>query len=261
VRKMDGVPEAVVESIVDEIERVLPQVIVNIDVSDSTLKKLEAKERFRMQRAKKEFRHPSATYQRKVDAIKHIREAQLRILSESDSFLQPETFNLLADYNAANGYTLSEVNFPHHPVGLLPGADLEIGLEGGDATGISRESGESIIDIDEDLRRRFRRDRVLREVLESINLPFKRVITENDLGIKVKVYAKTDVEDEKWEKIYYHVDLGDLEYEEKMRLWDTIDDFIRNKIEELKRDRRYRLGSSAKRLEEINRNLYVLVNL
>ena len=72
---MDGVPEAVVESIVDEIERVLPQVIVNIDVSDSTLKKLEAKERFRMQRAKKEFRHPSATYQRKVDAIKHIRKA------------------------------------------------------------------------------------------------------------------------------------------------------------------------------------------
>lgn len=54
---MNGSPEQMAYLMIEEIENELPRVVENLNIDDSTLKRMEWKERSRMSRAKKGYRY------------------------------------------------------------------------------------------------------------------------------------------------------------------------------------------------------------
>lgn len=273
------------DKIVDEVERLLPDILNQLKIDEKSIKYAERKEQFKMGRTKKKQRKASPKVIEKRDNFFFINNLKQHIgyfdgknnmktdyyrnLYISDSNIVPIEHKIL-DHNYSNGHKLS-VNDSQIIKRMMESLNYEF-LTELDKMNITKEDIPSILFFEKEiesiptikignlLKKEIKRNAILSEVIRSINTSIKDLIEKYDLEMKVYIEQKEDIEYNDWKKIYYHFSFYSESFDDKIEIWDKLDDFIRLKINEIK-SKRYRLGEKSRIVNNIEKNLYIDIDL
>ena len=114
--------------------------------------------------------------------------------------------------------------------------------------------------IDNNCRKLMKKDRIFRNIINQIVEKIEFITKDIPYKFTLDISERSDIEFRDWSKIILKFKLPNFGFNQKIELWDAIDDFIRQIISTVKREK-YRLGENARHVEFINRNLFIDVNL
>jgi hypothetical protein len=112
--------------------------------------------------------------------------------------------------------------------------------------------------IANEIQNRIVSDSLFKDVFRVIEIAIKDFITTCPFEMDFTAYFREDIEIPEWKKVVLSVNAFDLEYEQKMSLWDTIDSYVRNAIHELMETME---PSERKKIEDINKKLFIRMEL
>lgn len=112
--------------------------------------------------------------------------------------------------------------------------------------------------IDEIVQEKITSDPIFAENLGVIERVARTYATVSPFKMDFFVYFRTDVEIPDWEKTILSVQVSELDFDKKMKLWDEFDAVIRKEIQQ-----RIKIASrlEKERLEEMNRTLFTRIEL
>ena len=268
--------------IIDEIETLLPQIISSMKVEKTSIKKEELKEKLRMKRLRKgSIRGSKKLIELKKDhfgmkqikgrlTLNNMRYSETRTnffinpyMSDSNILYSPK-FSF--DKNFNNGHHLPDKTFPH--IKPMPSAlQKEIEKQGECQNQNNVKITDTLFDgllgnlkIHDRLKQQMTKNDILSTVIHHVNNEIIELMKNYHLDMDVLVDCKKDIEFDDWEKIYYRFFFNEDNINIKFEIWDLLDDFIRSRINEQK-EKKYKKGSKARTIDQINQQIYIDINM
>jgi hypothetical protein len=122
-----------------------------------------------------------------------------------------------------------------------------------------KEPEKNIISLSETAQRKIVTDPLFEAVFKTVEIQLRNIIASRNLGTKIDVVCKSDVEISSWKKCILEVHPpSDLDFQARMNISTIFDIVIRKTIKDLKKDAD---EDTREYLKNLNRNLFVHIDL
>jgi hypothetical protein len=97
-------------------------------------------------------------------------------------------------------------------------------------------------------------DDILKTILDSLLQDIQEILESRDESYHISVSLEQDIEVPRWREILISVQVRERNYDEKMKLWENIEEMVRKKIESIRDERPKK---ERKIIDDINENLAI----
>ena len=101
--------------------------------------------------------------------------------------------------------------------------------------GILKRKPNLLLIYGKEIKKKTKNDIFFQKFIHQVELGIEDFLQDLNKKINCEIYFKNDFEIKDWEKIILNIEFLDdsIRFEEKLILWDSIDDFIRERIKKL----------------------------
>lgn len=250
---------------------VLPNAIRNMDLPSPPSPAQIWQERMRLQRAKKKFRKPSFLKQKGM-IIQQFETVKYQLNGDKEGYTSVPSFSV-SDFTDPSTTVSRWTDKSYVKEVLLEkdGISLRSELTPSRHKKPSRfeltkpspmlieDETKRIFqfDISETIQEKILFDPLFREIVGAIETRLMNFAIEHQYKMDSYIFIRTDIEIPSWEKIILNIDMPERNFDQKMILWDKIDEKIRQVLLELKHED----TSFEHEIEAINLRLFTKMKL
>jgi len=114
------------------------------------------------------------------------------------------------------------------------------------------------IPLDAEIHNRISTDFLFADVLKAIEVKIRSFVHSHPLKMSFTVSSLRDIEVPEWRKIILGVNAPDMDFDQKMVIWEKVDAEVRQALHEV--EQRVN-GSDKDKIQAINRNLFIRMKL
>ncbi|MBS7631643.1 hypothetical protein KEJ47_08795 [Candidatus Bathyarchaeota archaeon] len=265
----DASPDEICSSVIDQIEAVLPEVLRKIKLPSLPSPAQIRQEELKLRRVRKKWRafREGPSLERKQMFIQQLEYVKYQLNGhEADtSFVEPAvTYGDLDTIPRLIPRPISRSSTIERRLAPGGGPALILGRVKGPLrmhTSLIEERIEELfpkMSLDAEVQNKIFTDFLFADVLKAVEVRIRSFVHSYSLKMSFNILSRRDIEVPEWRKIILGVDAPDLDFDQKMAIWDKIDAEVRQAIHEV--EQRVS-GSDKDRVKAINRNLFIRMEL